>query len=200
MGQSPLPGSEASSSQRQANSETTEAEYAFHWFGVTLRLSKYTPNWASAKRPGLPCLLGMGSMRSIGHASGSASPVGQALPRMRVLPSAVFSTRSLRRYQVSGFQANGADAARVDFRLPGIHLQPLIVAEGDQRIALRDDAGVAHLPPLFVDADVGFDRVVRPVRRAHEDAHALEQRVVGTLFQHLLAVEFDSPGTCRRWR
>src|SRR5262249_26675163 len=54
----------------------------------------------------------------------------------------------------------GGDGPR-SLGLPGVQLQPLVVAEGHQRVALRDDPGVAHLAPLLVDANVGLNRVVR---------------------------------------
>ena len=58
-------------------------------------------------KPGAPCLLPIGSTLSIIHAAGSASAVGHTLARALTLPSAVFSTRSFRRYHVSAFHANG---------------------------------------------------------------------------------------------
>ena len=64
-----------------------------------------------------------------------------------------------------------------------------IIAQRYTGVALRDDAGIAHLAALFVDADIGLHRVVRPVGRAHEHANALEQRLVRHFLQHLLAVE-----------
>src|SRR5688572_14094165 len=82
-------------------------------FGLSMKLSKEAPNWASMNSPGAPCLFPLGSTRSISQFAGSVSPTGHAFPWALTLPSGKFSTRSLRRYQASGFQENGTVTVRV---------------------------------------------------------------------------------------
>src|SRR5207247_10867047 len=83
-----------------------------HWFATIFRLSRYAPNYASTNSPGAPRLFPIGSVLSMSHSAGSAEPVGQAFPRARTFPSAVFSTRSFKWYHVSAFHVNGAVAVR----------------------------------------------------------------------------------------
>src|SRR6185436_8505985 len=98
---------------RGRGQEEYESEgYVFHWLAESFRLSRYAPNSASTKNPGAPLRLPAGSSLSICHSAGSGWPVSHALPRARTLPSAVFSTRSLRWYQVSAFHWNGTTAER----------------------------------------------------------------------------------------
>src|SRR5206468_4750574 len=67
-----------------------------HWFATIFRLSRYAPNSASTNSPGAPFRLPIGSTLSIVQSPGSVSPVGQALPRARTLPSGMFSTRNFK--------------------------------------------------------------------------------------------------------
>ena len=62
--------------------------------------------------PAHPARLPIGSVLSINHALGSASPTAHAFPRARTCPFGRFSTRSFRRYHVSGFHANGTVMVR----------------------------------------------------------------------------------------
>jgi hypothetical protein len=63
---------------------------------------------------------------------------GQALPRTLTLPSGKFSTRSLRRYQVSGFQSK--DFCRPLFSICQERAQFMNITQQHQLVALRDDS------------------------------------------------------------
>ena len=76
-----------------------------------------------------------------------------------------------------------------DLRRPWLELELLRVPVEHQRVALSRNADIRHLPPPGVGPHVGLDGVVGPVGRADERAHPFEDRVVGRLLQHLLAVE-----------
>ena len=201
MGQSPLPGSDANEQPQRAN-RANAGDQNVRFIGLVSPSGYRNRRRTGRRRTGRDCpaCWESGSMRSISHASGSGSRGGPGLAANARL--AVGRVLDAQLEVIPGVRLPGerrGGGAR-HLRLPGIHLQPLIVAEGDQRVALRDDAGVAHLAPLFGDADVGLDRVVRPVRRSHEDADALEQRLVGKLLEHLLAVEFAHLDLARRRR
>ena len=53
-----------------------------------------------------------------------------------------------------------------------------LLPNSHQGVALRHDAGVAHLPALFVEANIRLDRVVLPIRRADVGAGTLRRGVV----------------------
>jgi len=84
---------------------------------------------------------------------------------------------------------NNPDVAVVDLRLPGLDLQLLGRAIQHERVALRRDPDISHLPSPLRRTHVGLECVVRPVRGSDERAAALENRVERLLLQHLLSVE-----------
>ena len=63
-------------------------------------------------------------------------------------------------YQVSGFHLYVDLDRALRLRLPRLQLEPLVVAEQHQLVALRDDADVAHLAAALERAHVGLDGVV----------------------------------------
>src|SRR5262249_25586446 len=104
----------------------------------------------------------------LGFGGGPGFPLNAGLSLMLVLDAQLQVVRDVR------LAAIVLRSGPLDIVLPRGHFESLAIAECDQRVTLRDDADVAHLAALFVDTNIGLNRVVRPIRRSHENADALE--------------------------